>query len=386
MTTAEVAVTQSRIPQLDGLRGVAIVQVLIWHYFTKIPAPLDNTVVEPLKHLFSTTWSGVDLFFVLSGFLIGGILIDFRGSSNYFKTFYLRRACRILPLYFALLGTYGAFWHLANWHENQGLELLVNSELPFSSFLVFVQNFFMVTRSNFGPTWLSVTWSLSIEEQFYLVLPLVVLATPPRFVPILSVVCIVLAPLFRSIFVFELPDYWAGTFVLLPARMDTLFWGVLGAWLVRQTKTRSYIEEHLYFIYALFVVLGFGVLFLTFSNNGVISTVMCTWGYSLFGAFYLTTLLLCRFSKNKLVLALVTFRPLRGIGIISYFIYLFHMPIAGILHFLYHGQIPNHYSSAGIIATLCALVVLFSSAFLSWRIFEQPLINLGRKHQYFSSE
>lgn len=91
-----------RIPELDGLRGLAILLVLFYHYIESSPVlPGFLSVAGRL------TWSGVDLFFVLSGFLIGGILLNARESPNYFKAFYVRRAYRILPIYAATLA---AFW------------------------------------------------------------------------------------------------------------------------------------------------------------------------------------------------------------------------------------------------------------------------------------
>src|SRR5579859_7095041 len=93
-----------RVPQLDGLRGVAIAMVVAFHFAgfaVIIGAP---RLVKLLLVPTSLCWSGVDLFFVLSGFLIGGILLDARRSSNYFRVFYVRRICRILPLYLAFLG------------------------------------------------------------------------------------------------------------------------------------------------------------------------------------------------------------------------------------------------------------------------------------------
>jgi peptidoglycan/LPS O-acetylase OafA/YrhL len=91
-----------RIPQLDGLRGLAILQVIIWHYHYGIIVE-QRTVIAYALRLVGLTWSGVDLFFVLSGFLIGGILIDKRTVNNYFTTFYVRRFFRIVPLYFIML-------------------------------------------------------------------------------------------------------------------------------------------------------------------------------------------------------------------------------------------------------------------------------------------
>src|SRR5712691_8898491 len=89
-----------RIPELGGLRGIAILLVLVYHFII-IPGGLsvgNATLPAYLVALGKLSWSGVDLFFVLSGFLIGGILLDARNSPNYFKTFYLRRAHRILPI------------------------------------------------------------------------------------------------------------------------------------------------------------------------------------------------------------------------------------------------------------------------------------------------
>ena len=90
-----------RIPELDGIRGIAIRMVLIAHFFLVVSRPGSGLAyaLVPLR----LDWSGVDLFFVLSGFLIGGILLDARESSNYFRVFYTRRFFRIVPIYAVLL-------------------------------------------------------------------------------------------------------------------------------------------------------------------------------------------------------------------------------------------------------------------------------------------
>ena len=99
-------------PGLDGLRGVAILLVFLRHY---------AVLILPLK-VFYAGWVGVDLFFVLSGFLITGILYDARGMPNYYQNFYLRRALRILPLFYLLFLVVGilrhyhvVFFHLDLW-------------------------------------------------------------------------------------------------------------------------------------------------------------------------------------------------------------------------------------------------------------------------------
>src|SRR5207249_8008489 len=91
------AVSERRVPELDGLRGCAILMVVFWHYVEPGNIPRYVSAFGRL------TWSGVDLFFVLSGFLIGGILLDARSSSNFFQVFYTRRFFRIVPIYAAVL-------------------------------------------------------------------------------------------------------------------------------------------------------------------------------------------------------------------------------------------------------------------------------------------
>ena len=95
-----------RIPALDGLRGLAILLVLLWHYLQNLLRDELGPAAVQLKRALALSWSGVDLFFVLSGFLIAGLLLDHRGSERYFRTFYIRRVCRIFPLYYAHLALF----------------------------------------------------------------------------------------------------------------------------------------------------------------------------------------------------------------------------------------------------------------------------------------
>ena len=88
-----------RIIELDGLRGIGILMVVIYHYFV-VHLAGRTSIIEYIASAFFLTWTGVDLFFVLSGFLIGSILMDHKESPNYFRTFYIRRICRIFPLYY----------------------------------------------------------------------------------------------------------------------------------------------------------------------------------------------------------------------------------------------------------------------------------------------
>lgn len=155
---------------LDGLRGLCILAVL-WHHSPLCP-PLSDAHI-----LLTRGFLGVDLFFVLSGFLITTLLLREREATGTFSLpdFYWRRACRILPPYLLTVGTV-AFVYIVIKGQTQYLEML-----PF--YLLFLSNFLTQHMPMLMPT-----WSLSVEEQYYLVWPLLLLLTPRRWVvPVLLV-------------------------------------------------------------------------------------------------------------------------------------------------------------------------------------------------------
>ena len=168
-----------RVSQLDGVRGVAILLVLVWHYFGAQVVAEPKSILHYCTHALSLTWSGVDLFFVLSGFLIAGILLDHHNTSNYFRVFYLRRVCRIFPLYFLLLALFLCL-SATNLSTSPSFRWLLHDPFPIWSYATFTQNILMGARGGFGPHWLGITWSLAVEEQFYLFVPFLNLffATP----------------------------------------------------------------------------------------------------------------------------------------------------------------------------------------------------------------
>ena len=163
-------------------------------------------------------WTGVDLFFILSGYLLGGILLDNRSSAGYFSTFYMRRAFRILPLYWLLLA----------------ISFADPITCPYRwQYLTFTQNFAWASGDSAacGPT--SLTWSLDVEEQFYLLLPLLIRFVPAPILPRIFLCLIGAAPICRAILVHFYGNALSA-YALLPGRMDALFAGTLIAWIVRQ--------------------------------------------------------------------------------------------------------------------------------------------------------
>ncbi|HEY6147858.1 MAG TPA: acyltransferase, partial [Thermoanaerobaculia bacterium] len=133
LLTTAISDRDRRIESLDGIRGVAVLLVVSLHYFYYLaPSASWLPLLKKMRFPLALSWTGVDLFFVLSGFLIGGILLDNRDSSNYFRVFYARRALRILPLYLFMLASLGAGVYAVRhgWLKGPGWEYLFGNPYP----------------------------------------------------------------------------------------------------------------------------------------------------------------------------------------------------------------------------------------------------------------
>jgi peptidoglycan/LPS O-acetylase OafA/YrhL len=225
------------IPELDGVRGIACIFIVLLHCLIGISSAAPGSFVELIKgQTMPFLIGGVDLFFVLSGLLIGGILLDNRGASNFFRAFWTRRIARIFPVNYALVASYALVLAVQNiWHFPQldifALAPPVHSPLWYATFTQSIP--FALT--DWGPRWMGITWSLAIEEQFYLLFPLVVYFLPRRHVVMLTIVAIVASPL-----LFAAVEWITGrsdtAYVLLPCRMSALFLGVLVACIIRNDR------------------------------------------------------------------------------------------------------------------------------------------------------
>ena len=204
--------TGSYLVQLDGLRFVAIALVLVDHF----TAAINKIPMGPL---------GVNLFFVLSGFLITRILINSRekfkgnpqGFRDYFKRFFIRRSLRIFPVYYLCI----LLLFILNVPP-------VREKLPW--FLTYTSNIYMALHQ----TWMGMVdhfWSLSVEEQFYLLFPAVIFFTPKRFFVPVFVLMLGISLAFRAYF--YLAGYsWIVNYVSMPACLDSFGLGAFMAWLL----------------------------------------------------------------------------------------------------------------------------------------------------------
>jgi peptidoglycan/LPS O-acetylase OafA/YrhL len=346
---------EQRRPELDGLRGVAVL-LIVYHHWT--PLTFDIHPDSVIGRLTALSWSGVDLFFVLSGFLIGGILLDNRKSASYFKTFYVRRACRILPLYLLSLSLF---------YLTRSNGWLWDSALPWYAYFTFTQNIWTVFTPQAAALWLVPTWSLAVEEQFYLTLPLLLRRIDVRNLPRIVLITVITVTVFRTFLYFNFRFAAAANYVLLPSRADALMLGVWAAWCERNGKR---ISKRL--LYPASALLFSGFIALSWFAPDRTAPLMMTAGYGLIAFFYLSVLLLATQGGFQFLRMPV----LTSVGVLAYWIYLFHLPTVGLLR--------GHEPSATLdpIATLIALPVVFLCAKLSWKYFEKPLVDLGHRWRY----
>jgi peptidoglycan/LPS O-acetylase OafA/YrhL len=376
--------TGVRIPELDGLRGIAILLVLFHHYISGHIKPDSNPIVGFINAASTLAWSGVDLFFVLSGFLIGGILLDQRGAENYFKTFYLRRICRIFPLYFSWLVLFVILSRLCLLSPHPGWQgEIFNPNYPNWAYALFLQNFFVAKTEIFGPIWLIPTWSLAVEEQFYLLAPLLIWFLPFRKLPHVLVPMILLVPLLRLFSFLYHPTVFV--YVLLPYRADALLMGVLCAYGVRHERLRSWLEQNQSRLYQALLVLLAGTVYLNTPRiNSRDSFEMVILGYTWLPLLFSCLLLIVITAKQGMIARVMRMTALRRLGIISYGVFLMHTAIGGLTHGLILGKDLSINNLADGVATLVAFLLTLLLAALSWRFFEKPIIDWGHSFSYTS--
>ena len=328
---------------IDGLRGISIILVLLFHF-----------EINGINNGFL----GVDIFFIISGFLITKIILkDLNNGDFSFTNFYCRRVRRLFPALLTMLTVVSLlsciFFNSFSF-EKFGYSLIWTS--LFSSNIWFWTETGYFAPSAFEKPLLH-TWSLSVEEQFYLVFPLYIiflnkfkLSTKLQVTVILFLVSIIL---FYYGFFFH-PD---ATFFLLPTRMWQLLAGTLVALICVGYNYQSHSSQNLH-------LLGVCLLLLSFFPQSILSSYMppsipCSLG---------TAMLLFPI-KNSKITSCLSFKPLVWIGLISYSLYLWHWPIIVFYKYL-------SFSSFDLSTKFILLLISFLVAWLSWKYIEKPIRNI----------
>ena len=359
-----------RIPALDGVRALAVTLIVVFHYFYgTLDASLRSGLVGLAHQAAALGWAAMDIFFVLSGFLIGRILIVTRARPGYFRTFYLRRVFRIFPPYFLVLGL---FVVLLATPLAARLPWLFDDPAPLWSYALFVQNFYM--NDGFGANWTGVSWSLALEEQFYLLFPLIVLFVPVRRLPLVLLGGAALAFVARA--VLSSSGGYAG-YVLLPARMDALLLGALVAWLHVHGDLVAGARRHRVALVAVFLSsLAAALLARVLLGEGLGGPTTHT-AFSVATALFIVWTIAG--NRAHPLARLFGSAPARALATISYTVYLLHQPVLGLVHGLLLDQEPTVAGATDAVATLAALAVVVALAALSWQRFEKPLLDAGRR-------
>lgn len=330
------------MPALDGLRGVAVLMVFLHHAYS---LPL--------------LWSGVDLFFLLSGFLITNILLRDSGRMRFgplLKRFYLRRAQRILPAYALCLALIALLTH-QNWRVLWPFYAFFLQNVPYAFHII-----------GFGP--LVPLWSLAVEQHFYLFWPFLVFFLPRRWLTPTLIGLLLGLPILRALCtpLFAHPE---AIYSLTPFRIDTMAAGALTAvalprWNLLKAKR-----------YAGLTMLTGALLYAALSlepwfRRGANSRIFNALGYSLdvavFGGLFVMVLLS---GEQDWLKRLFSFAPLRWLGRISYAFYL--------LHLLFLTRFLEDFGPRdGPPIVFCITVAV---ATLSWYALEKPILALGGAHR-----
>ncbi len=365
---ATVITSECRIRELDGIRGIAVIMTVFWHYVTcQVRAEPGSTLAYLLKST-GLFWSGVDLFFVLSGFLIGGILADWGEKRGFLMVFYIRRGARILPVYVVLLLLY---FLLRSTLDQSRFGWLFDPAVPDIAYLTFTQNIWMGLAGNFGSNFLASTWSLAVEEQFYLFVPLVMAATGVRRFPVVVATLLCCAPFLRL----AMPGFQA--FVNMPFRMDSLLIGVALANIFRSASLVQVLCNNRVVVWAVFFSFLFGMAVMTVESAGL--AFFDPFVIALFYAVFLTLAVIYRGSDTASLLRL---KGLCIAGKYSYGIYMYHQVVSGLVHGWLFGGPPGINSLASLFAMVISLVLTFGLSVASFHVFESIFLGFGHRFKY----
>jgi peptidoglycan/LPS O-acetylase OafA/YrhL len=336
------------IPQLDGLRALAVLFVLVAH-------GLDSDLLPSVTKYTGFGAAGVLIFFVISGFLISRILIRSKDSPNYLFNFYARRGLRIWPLYYAVLVLSFGLWRFGPPQHS------VTGGIHVWVYLVYLQN--LVYGHKVVPVGLGPTWTLAVEEQFYLAWPIVVYFSSKRTLRWLCLISLVASPIIRFSNYF---DSWNTL-----CQLDALAVGALFA--CEYDHSNPWLKVSRYVVFML--PLG---MYLQVSSFGWLTQWLSPKLFQIYGG---AALVMLTIHASTLAASVFANSILRYIGRISYGIYLFNVFVFATLEYLLPSVKRSASLTVHIIFFLVGSLLTVAVASLSYSLFERPLLRLKK---YFS--
>jgi peptidoglycan/LPS O-acetylase OafA/YrhL len=362
--TPTAAGAERRVMALDGLRGMMTILVVVSHYFGELPHGISALMFG---------WIAVDMFYVLSGYLIGRLILEKGHHDNFFSVFYLRRICRTLPIYFFCVIL---ILLISEWIGSPAW-LPDNVEFPSWSYFTLTQNMWMAATGSIGSHWLAPTWTLAVEEQFYLVAPAIVLMLPRRYLihalaggMLIGVLC-----RWSIIDTSYLPRMAAHT--LLPANADILVAGLLAAVLIK-TSSLPWAALDRWIRLAPIAMIAALIALRIVEGEG-------DWLFPIFADLFVST------ACAIYILSLVRGTPearryeskvLCFFGNISYAVYLTHLPILGLMHGFILDATPDLANAAQLAVTLASIPLCVAISWVLTKIVEEPITNFGRSFKW----
>jgi len=335
-------------PEIDGLRAIAVLSVVLYHAHINI---FD-------KAIFEGGFIGVDIFFVISGYLITGIIIKHLSLGSFsFIDFYERRARRILPmLYVVLLVSFPfAFYYMLEEQFQQYIRSVISIVFFYSNIFFSLLDSYNTESSLVNPVWHF--WSLSLEEQFYIVFPVSLFLAWKIKKCVIAILIVTLTVFSLLISQWMSSHHSDMNFFFLPSRGWELLSGSYLAYLefTRPRLSNSYPEKFMTGLGISLVVLSIVIFKDTFPHPSFI-TLMPVFG----------TLFIIRFSGgDDIFTRLLTSKIMVNVGLMSYSIYLWHQPVFAFTHL--HTNRPI---SVEVSIFLIALIIFLS--FFSWKYIERP--------------
>lgn len=365
-----------RLPELDGLRGLAILLVVVLHFSFLEP---HSSAEQAYIAFTSAGWIGVDLFFVLSGFLITGILLDSKGNGAFFRTFFVRRFLRIFPLYYGYLVLIFLIVPILDPHPPE----------PNHIWSWTFMNNVLMSRGGWEalPAHTTHLWSLAVEEQFYLFWPLIVFWLDRDQLIRLCVAAFGLAIFARLFFALTTGEGVAG-YALLPSRLDPLAAGALLAALSRTPSATVHLRRFMApaAVGATVVLVGLGAENWILSRHTAVLPPLDFWtqmiGYPALAILFAALLLIGVEGRQGSSLRRLLRNPaLRDLGKYSYALYLLHIPLRDAMrsYFAAIGGMPEFFGSQlpfQILVLLVGMGLSYAAAVASWHILEKHFLLL----------